>query len=318
MSRNYEIDQFGQEDIEPVTNLWKILFKNHILSAKSLWQYTLLRSDFDPAGSFVARQNGQLIGVIMATVMRIPETGSGELPGCIPVIMVRPEHQKKGIGRALLEKGEGYLRARGKERARAGYPTYIRGTILSLMGVDAQWKESFWFFRHHDYKLVEIMDSAKVDLEGFQVPERILEIERRARRQGIEVGVLTEQKQGEFLGFLKEAFSGWHREFAERIRQRQVVLDNVLVLTQAGQIVGFAGPFDIPESRAAALGIGIGLKEQLRGRGLGNIILFRSLAMIRDKAGRECYIFGVGPKRYYEHAGFKMAELWIIMEKDLR
>ena len=50
---------------------------------------------------------------------------------------------------------------------------------------------------------------------------------------------------------------------------------------------------------------------------LGNVILFRSLEMIRNKGGKECYVFGVGPKRYYEKAGFKMDELWIRMKKNL-
>lgn len=129
---------------------------------------------------------------------------------------------------------------------------------------------------------------------------------------------MTEEDESKFLDFLRENFPGsWHRQFANRIPRKQVVLNNVLVLKQAEQIIGFAGPFDIPESGVAALGIGIGLKEEFRGKGLGNIILFRSLDMIKTKGGRECYIFGVGPKRYYEKAGFKLAELWILMEKKL-
>jgi len=29
-------------------------------------------------------------------------------------------------------------------------------------------------------------------------------------------------------------------------------------------------------------------------------------------------IWGVGPRRYYEPAGFRMSELWLMMEKNLR
>lgn len=316
---SYEIDHFREEDIELVVELWKALFQDYALSAESLKKWTSLHADFDWAGGFVARKNDKVVGFILATVMPIPEAELDEFTGYIPVIMVHPEHRKRGIGRALLKKGEDYLRAQGKRKIRVGYPTYLRSTILSLMGVDTKWKEAFWFFRHYGFDVVGVMDSAKTLLEDFEIPDYILERERKAAEQKIKVGVLTEGDEGKFLDFLRETFPGpWHQQFANRIPKKQVILDNVLVLKdKLEQIIGFVGPFDIPESGVAALGIGIGLKEEFRGKGLGNIILFRSLGMIKIKGGRECYIFGVGPKRYYEKAGFQLAELWILMEKKL-
>ena len=151
---NYAIDQFRYQDTESVVRLWNMLFKNYSLTMESLRKYTLGNPDFDPAGCFVARQNAKVIAFALATVMRIPETGTGELPGCIPVIMVQPDHQKKGIGSALLKKAETYLAAQGKRKIIAGYPTYIRSTVLSLMGVDTQWKEAFWFFKHYIFSIL--------------------------------------------------------------------------------------------------------------------------------------------------------------------
>lgn len=40
--------------------------------------------------------------------------------------------------------------------------------------------------------------------------------------------------------------------------------------------------------------------------------------MLKDRGARECLIWGVGPRRYYEQAGFRMSELWLMMEKNLR
>jgi hypothetical protein len=40
--------------------------------------------------------------------------------------------------------------------------------------------------------------------------------------------------------------------------------------------------------------------------------------MLKDRGARECLIWGVGPRRYYEQAGFRMSELWLLMEKPLQ
>ena len=51
---SYEIGHFREEDIEPVVELWNMLFKDYALSAESLKKWTFLCPDFDPAGCFVA------------------------------------------------------------------------------------------------------------------------------------------------------------------------------------------------------------------------------------------------------------------------
>ncbi len=301
-----------------MAKLWKMLFRNCPVSTQSIKKYTFESTHFDPAGCFAARVNNQLVGFVFATKTQIPETGSDKMPGCIPVIMVHPKHQKKGIGKRLLKTAIAYLKAKKATKIVPGYPTYIRSTILSFTGVNAQWKQAFWFFRHYGFKVTGVLDSAKVSLRNFTIPKYIIECERKAAEQKIKMATLTKQNLSRFLDFLKVAFTpSWHRQFARRLAKDEVILDNVLILKMTKEIIGFAGPFDIAESGIGALGIGIGLRKEFRGKGLGSIILFNSLESIKNKGGRECYIFGVGPKRFYENAGFEMAELWILMEKNL-
>jgi len=315
---NYKIDQFIEEDIEQVVTLWRLVFKDQPLSVEALRKHTVLNPEFDPAGCFVAREKDTVVGFILATTMRIPEVREGEFPGNIPVIMVAPKHRNRGIGRELLNRGENYLKSQGKTKVQAGYLAYIRGTILSILGVNTKWKEAFWFFNHYGFRTTGIMDSAKVALDTFKVPDYVIERERTAAEQNIRADVLKREDESVFLDFLKGTFpENWYPQFARRIHRQELIFENVLVLRQDKAIIGFVGPVDISEGGIAALGIGIGLKKEFRGKGLGNIILFRSLEMIKNKGGKECYIFGVGPKRYYEKAGFRLADLWIMMEKEL-
>jgi len=155
---NCEIDQFTENDTEQVVKLWITTFHELPLSSKAVSKHTFLNPEFDPAGCFVARKDGTVVGFILATTMRIPELKQEHFPGNIPAIMVHPEHRNRGIGRELLKKGENYLKSRGKTKVRAGYPTYIRGTILSLLGINTKWKEAFWFFNHFKYKVVGLIN----------------------------------------------------------------------------------------------------------------------------------------------------------------
>ena len=81
------------------------------------WQWRKVRHiDVDVAantdGIFVAEEDGEVIGYITARVDH-----EGKI-GWIPNISVRPEHQKRGLGRRLLQRALDYFRAEGMQIAR--------------------------------------------------------------------------------------------------------------------------------------------------------------------------------------------------------
>ena len=79
--------------------------------------------------------------------------------------------------------------------------------------------------------------------------------------------------------------------------------ENVTVLRQAERVLGFVGPADYSPSGEAHMGVDIGVHGSVRGKGLGNVILYTFLQMLKDHGARECMIYGVGPRRYYSNAG---------------
>jgi GNAT superfamily N-acetyltransferase len=206
---NFTIDQFREQDIASLAKLWKMLFRNFPVSTQSIKKYTFGYTDFDSTGCFTARVNNQLVGFVFATIMQIPETDYSKLLGCVPVIMVHQEYQKKGIGKRLLKKAVTYLGTKNVRKIVPGYPTYIRSTILSFMGVNSQWKQALWFFRHYGFNVTSVLDSAKVSLGNFTIPKYIIENEKKAAEQEIKTTTLTKQNQNRFLDFLKTAFTPW-------------------------------------------------------------------------------------------------------------
>lgn len=318
MTQPYAIDNLHQEDIPAVVGLWRACFPDRFLSERGVLRCTFGHPGFRPEGAFVARDAaGHLAGFGMGADHRIPEVGADELPGCVPVVMVHPAHCKRGLGGALLKKSEEFLVARGHNVLRAGYPTYVQDTLFSTLGVNARWIQAVWFFKHYGYRATNAADSATVSLEDFAVPERVLEEERRAAGQGVSPGRLSPDEEQAFLAFLEREFpNSWHRNFARRVAEDTLRHENVFVLRRGGAIIGFVGPFDVSESGVAAMGIGIGLAADCRGKGLGRMLLYRGLEAMKEAGGRSCILYGAGPKRYYEEAGFHLDNLWIIMEKS--
>ena len=81
------------------------------------WRWRKMRHvdadiDANADGIFVAEEEGEVIGYISTRVD--PETKIGGIPN----FSVLPGHQKKGIGRALAEAADTYLREQGMEYAR--------------------------------------------------------------------------------------------------------------------------------------------------------------------------------------------------------
>lgn len=319
MTEEYRIDALRRDDVPEIVSLWRKCFPGRFLSERGVLRCTFDHPGFAGEGTFVARcKNGRAAGFGMGTDLRIPEVGPDELPGCVPVVMVHPAHCKRGLGGMLLKKAEEFLVGRGHEVLRAGYPTYVQDTLFSTLGVNAKWLEAVWFFKHYGYRVTNATDSASVSLEDFKIPEGVLEEERRACEMGLSAGRLEATEEEEFLAFLQREFpGGWGRNFARRAAEGTLRFETVPVLRLNGRMIGFVGPFDVGDSGATAMGIGIGLAKEWRGKGLGRMLLWRGLEAMSEAGGTSCILYGAGPKRYYEDAGFRLDNLWIFLEKRL-
>lgn len=81
------------------------------------WQWRKVRHiDADVAanadGIFVAEEDGEVVGYVTARV------DYGSKIGWVPNISVHPRHQKRGVGRKLLQRALDYFRAEGMQIAR--------------------------------------------------------------------------------------------------------------------------------------------------------------------------------------------------------
>ena len=99
-----EIVPFVCEDYDEVMALWTAtegLTLREADSREAISRYLVLNAEF----SFVARQDGQLIGAVLA--------GTDGRRGYLYHLAVAPSHRGRGVGRALAERVVDALGARG-------------------------------------------------------------------------------------------------------------------------------------------------------------------------------------------------------------
>ena len=91
---------------------------------------------------FVAEEEGDVVGFICVWA-RVPPEDPSELRDCAHVsdLVVLPRFRRRGIGRALLARGEAYARERGAERLRIG--VLARNEGARRLYLDSGFREVF-------------------------------------------------------------------------------------------------------------------------------------------------------------------------------
>ena len=117
---------------------------------------------------------------------------------------------------------------------------------------------------------------------------------RRAEQAGITVRRAQPWERSAFRKFVEEQFSNRWADEAEIAFVRQPV--TAFVAVQDGDIVGFA----VYESTWRGFFGPTGVREELRGRGIGAALLFRCLEAMWELGYAYAIIGGVGPAEFYE------------------
>lgn len=303
------------KDLAGIASIWNACFPAIPLSPTSL-ERQFVEFKLPREGCLVARNGSAVHGFAMATTVQIANTSRAPFPACLPVIAVSRKHRRQGIGAALLRKAEEYLLARKPAKIRLGYPTYLRGTVLSLLGVDTRWTGAIRFFETFGYAPRGALDSMVVKLMHWRMPAEATNQLATDRANGYEFGRLNEADIPEFLESLKDGYTpSWHDQFAHLHRVGALTPSEVLILKDRGKIRGFAGPFHIAEN-GDTCGVGLGLAPSLRGKGLGMSLLYRILQMVKSSGARQLTLFGAVDKvNYYGKLGLVPDGVWLTMEK---
>ncbi len=312
-----KIETITRNDIPAVTDVWNESFPEAVISPESFDRQIYKDFLLDERGMFCAKEGSVVTGFSIATTVHISYAGRSPLPGCIPVVAVREKHRRKRLGTALLKKSEEYLVKQGVEKMQIGYPTYLRGTVLSILGIDTRWQGALKFFENQGYAPREAIDSMSLKIESRKIYEEVAE--NMEKQKGIVSGSLAPDDTDAFMKFLQNGFpDSWYEQFSHLYSKNLINCEEVLIMKQNGKIAGFAGPFHVAEC-GDTCGIGLGIDPELRGKGLGLALLYGIIRMVCQHGGKKITLFGAVDKiNYYGKAGFVPDAVYLFMEKEIR
>ncbi|HEY3108243.1 MAG TPA: GNAT family N-acetyltransferase [Chloroflexota bacterium] len=232
-------------------------------------------------------------------------TNRGDV-GFVKLLAVDPAHRRAGIGSALLAELERRLAAGGARALRvfADAPHYLRP------GVDFRDTPLVSFLERRGFEQRRAVCNMTADLATARLDTEI--DEARLAGEGFEVRRLAAADADAFDRYLTERWSASWRAEGMRSLRRQPVSTHLAL--RDGRIVGFAthsvsGPGQFGP---------MGTDQELRGRGVGAVLLRRCLADQRAAGLAECDIQWVGPKGFYaDHVGARITTCYWQYEKTL-
>jgi ribosomal protein S18 acetylase RimI-like enzyme len=219
--------------------------------------------------------------------------------GSIPLLVVDPAYQRRGVGTRLLDAGMARLGQLGATTVAlgGGGNDYIwPGVPDNLPGAVRFFRARGWGFDHTVIDLV-------ADLRGYEAPAGVGE---RAGRAGVSIEVMAGPERAEVMAFEAATFPDWVGWF-ERLDSSVLVARD-----RAGAVAGtllFRGPLGatiyepLLGPDAGTIGC-VGVAAPARGAGVGSAMVARASELLRDAGTRACHIGWTRRERFYTRVGY--------------
>lgn len=312
------IRPYLDQDLQPLLELWSYALPLDAVTRDEFERRVILDVNREPDSLLLAfdKEDGPPIGFILCLILRRPieETGLLENRGFITVFGVRPDLRRQGIGTTLIRKAEEFFRARNRtEIVLAPYtPNYF------VPGVDKErYVSGIDFLKKHGF--VEFNEAIAMDapIGTFEIDAKTLETERRLKHEGIVIETFSRDWMAEYLEFMKADMPGPWVEDARRnlidLTRGFFCEDSILVARDQGRIIGYCqyegqhfGPF--------------GVVDGYQGRGIGSVLLARTLYQMRIRGNHVAYVLWTGERAaqgVYGRLGFTVSRRFAVMSKNL-
>ena len=301
-------------DLEAVLSIWNRALHRDPMSMDRFVSWLLGDPDYRPgdeSGFFVATRNDEPIGFIRAIIRYWPNDRIGLEPddGWIPCLAVSPQHQRSGVGTALLGAALDYFKRHGRKRVWVcGTTTSAPGSVVPGVDADA-YPGAMPLFGKAGFV---------VDQRAYSMAREIVDFDVAAFREkawesgpGIDIALLAPARVQDFLVFLARALPGaWNLAARDKVRSGR--LDEILTASEQGEIVGYCqwhgehfGPF--------------GVSPAARNRKVGAKLFVEAVRRIRRADGRSVWFNWAdeNAKRFYDRFGLHVTRQFAVLRNDL-
>jgi mycothiol synthase len=312
---NLSITPYTDTARQELLALWSTALPLDAITLDTFESRVLLDENFDPETFLLARSNGELIGFVLGIHAKRMPLGDADPDGdrCwITALGVRPTCDVHEIGRTLLAELEKRFKALGKHECRvAGYPP---GYFTPGIDIHA-YKPYLELFRANGYEAFHEALSMDSSIVLFTVPQKIVDMEKELKKDGIDVRFYRRDDLVRFMEFLEQTMpSDWVR--VERRNLRKIVEggfhpEQVVLVTKGDEIIGYCqfegshfGPF--------------GVSDAYQGRGIGTVLLARTLERMRQEGHHDAWVMWTDDlaAKVYSKFGFKETRRFAMLKKS--
>jgi len=315
------IRSYKPGDEEALVDVWNESLRYDPINLKVFERKVLLDPNFDPCGLKIAEINGEIVGFTIGIVRRYPlfYQGLEEDKGWITAIAIKSDYISRA-GDLLLRKTLEFFKER--RRKYVWYSPYTPNYFFP--GVDPdRYEDVLGLLERHGFKRISEVLSMDVQLwPNYTIPDYIGELEEKLEREGIKICHLKTRYIYPFLKFLKENFSAdWYRHALEML-QRGCDKDQILIAVKGNEVVGYCQYFHSDEydwHRPGAHFGPFGVREDMRGKGIGSVLLAKCLYEMRTRGFHSAYLLWTEERaaKLYSRFGFKITRRFFIMRKTI-
>ncbi|GGW75065.1 GNAT family acetyltransferase [Streptomyces lucensis JCM 4490] len=278
----------------------------------------LLDANFDPAGLRVAVEGDRLVGAAYAVRRLTPVTGTGLEPeqGWIPFFFVDPAARGRGLGRRLLTDALDWLHGHG--RTRVDFASYTPNYVLP--GLDAEaYPEAARLLESLGFRT--LYEAAAMDrrLVGYRVPDDVVCLAGELAARGYRFATPADDDLVELVALARDRFTpDWARAIRECLAAG-TPLDRIVVARDpSGRLAGWAmhGAYESADERFGPFGV----LEEMRGSGLGKVLLHLVLERMRARGAHSAWFLWTGERspagHLYRKAGFTTTRVFRVLRRE--
>lgn len=312
---DFEIRPYRPEDQPAVLRVLEAGMPADPISTARFTRQVLLDPNFRAEGLPVAIMAGEVAGCCLALSRHVPLENAppDSARGYVTLIAVMPDARRRGMGSRMLDAAEDYLRRQGRSEALVS--PYAPGYFLP--GVDVQaYEGALGFFTSRGYSEVYQPLAMETSLWDTVRPEWVVAREAELVASGIRFERYSPELTLPLLEFAAREFAGdWVRVVRESAA-RILAGDNPDRLFAAhlnGRVLGF-----VHHENERFGPIGVAAEE--RGRGLGQVLMFRALDAMRAAGFRTAWFLWSDDRtarRIYDCAGFREVRRFAVLRKAL-
>jgi GNAT superfamily N-acetyltransferase len=285
------------------------------ISENRFTRQVLLDPNFRAEGAIVAECGGDVAGFCLALARQVPleNAPSDAERGYITLLAVQPSDQRQGVGSRLIEAAESYLRA--QNRSLVMIASYAPNYFIPGVDVDV-YSGALSFLKRHGYAEVYRPLAMQTSLWNWSAPQWIEEKGAVLMQEGVTVEPYDPRWTLPLLSFTAAEFPGdWVRVVREAMT-RITLGDSpqrLIIAHEAGRVLGFS---HYDNERFGPIGVSAGQ----RGRGIGQVLMCRTLQAQREAGLRVAWFLWSDDKtaaRIYSGVGFSEVRRFALMKKSM-